>query len=314
MPLSPYIRDLRERIGTDLLLLPSVAVLPFDDAGRLLLVRQIDGGRWGTIGGAVEVDEAPSAAAAREAREEAGIEIELQDILGVVGGPDFRITYPHGDRTAYVSTLYRARVTGGTPTPDGEETSAVGWFELAELSGLPDLGDFARHALSAVGLLDTPAPPGASETPTRTGPPPQVSTQGPQRQLDQQSPPHLWGRLWAHMLALPAVEEAHSQVSPASSRALRLIRTTGPTDPRRTLAPGGWPEPVHLHGVEDTSLHLVLPEERGRQLVDAGWALPHQYGDEGTEFFVYGPRTEAELTFVLGVVRESLSFAGDRHE
>jgi hypothetical protein len=35
--ISPYVRRLRERVGHDLILLPSVAVLPWDEQGRLLL-------------------------------------------------------------------------------------------------------------------------------------------------------------------------------------------------------------------------------------------------------------------------------------
>ena len=77
MPVAPHIAALREKIGHDLLLVPCVAVLPRDDQGRVLLVRQSDFGLWGTVGGAVDVDESPEDAARREAREEIGAEVEL---------------------------------------------------------------------------------------------------------------------------------------------------------------------------------------------------------------------------------------------
>ena len=51
MPIAPHIAALREKIGHDLLLVPCVAVLPRDDQGRVLLVRQSDFGLWGTVGG-----------------------------------------------------------------------------------------------------------------------------------------------------------------------------------------------------------------------------------------------------------------------
>jgi hypothetical protein len=35
-------------------------------------------------------------------REEAGIRVELGAILGVFGGPDYRVTYPNSDESAYV--------------------------------------------------------------------------------------------------------------------------------------------------------------------------------------------------------------------
>ena len=91
--------------------------------GRILLVRLIDTDQWAVIGGAIEPDESPQQAAVREAEEEAGVAVALGAILGVIGGPEFRITYPNGDQTSYVSTVFDATVIGGTPAADGDETS-----------------------------------------------------------------------------------------------------------------------------------------------------------------------------------------------
>ena len=52
---------------------------------------------------------------------------------------------------------------------------------------------------------------------------------------------------------------------------------------------------MHLHGVDDTSVHLVLAPERGVRLAELGWLEPHGYADFGTEGMLYGPRDEAEL-------------------
>lgn len=146
MPASDHIRRLREKIGHELLLVPSVCVLPRDEQGRILLVRLADTGRWGTIGGAIEVDEDPRDAAVREAKEEAGVVVELGPILGVLGGPDYRITYSNGDLAAYVSIVYDATVRNGLPAPDGDETIDVGWFTLAEMAAA-DVGHFVRAML-----------------------------------------------------------------------------------------------------------------------------------------------------------------------
>jgi hypothetical protein len=56
----------------------------------------------------------------------------------------------------------------------------------------------------------------------RRGERPAVSDAGPQRQLTDRATPELWGALVGSAVALPGVEEGHSQVSPASSRALFL--------------------------------------------------------------------------------------------
>jgi 8-oxo-dGTP pyrophosphatase MutT (NUDIX family) len=144
--MSPYTAAIRERIGRDLLLLPSVAVLPVDPVGRILLVKEKDFGRWATIGGAIEPDESPEDAALREAVEEAGVTVRLDRLLTVLGGPGYRITYPNGDQTAYVSIVFQATVVDGTAVPDGDETTEVGWFLPRQVSEV-DLNGLNRRLL-----------------------------------------------------------------------------------------------------------------------------------------------------------------------
>ncbi|MGX5681995.1 luciferase domain-containing protein [Schumannella luteola] len=142
----------------------------------------------------------------------------------------------------------------------------------------------------------------------RPGPRPEISTEGPQRQLTQRSSAELWGRLVAETFSLPGTIEGHSAVSPASSRAV-FLEIADVTTPETSLAPDARLEPIHLHGVDDTSIHLCLPRERASEVIAAGWAQPHQFGDFGTEVLVYGPRDESELEVALALIRESLAFA-----
>jgi 8-oxo-dGTP pyrophosphatase MutT (NUDIX family) len=67
------------------LLTPAVgaAGLVFDDAGRLLLTRRADNGRWCLPGGAADVGESPSAAVVREVREETGLRVTATHLVGV---------------------------------------------------------------------------------------------------------------------------------------------------------------------------------------------------------------------------------------
>jgi 8-oxo-dGTP pyrophosphatase MutT (NUDIX family) len=133
MTMSPYIRRLRDLIGNELLVLPSAAVLPKDDGGRVLLVQLIDSGLWATIGGAIEPDESPEEAAFREAEEEAGVTLRLGPILAVLGGPEYRLTYPNEDQTSYVATVFDATVIGGIPRADDDETCAIEWWDPKNL-------------------------------------------------------------------------------------------------------------------------------------------------------------------------------------
>jgi 8-oxo-dGTP pyrophosphatase MutT (NUDIX family) len=140
-------------VGHELLLLPSVSVLPVDEAGRVLLVRHAghDDG-WGVLGGAVDVGESPAAAAVREAREEIGVGIRLVRLLDVLGGPDYEVSYPNGDRVAYVTAVYEARVVEGSPAVSDGELSELAWFGPGDLAGLR-LSGFARALLDATGRL-----------------------------------------------------------------------------------------------------------------------------------------------------------------
>ena len=73
MSMSPHIRRLRAAVGSELLVLPSVSGIIFDDKGRILLVRQVESGVWTTPGGSVDPYETPSDAVVREVWEETGL-------------------------------------------------------------------------------------------------------------------------------------------------------------------------------------------------------------------------------------------------
>jgi len=153
MGISAHIARLRAAVGHDLLLLPSVSVLPVDAAGRLLLVRHAghhDG--WAVLGGVVEVGESPAQAAVRETREEIGVEVRLVRLLDVLGGPDYQVSYPNGDRTAYVTAVYEAAIIGGSPAVHDDELSDLAWLTPGQLADL-ELSRFARALLSATGCL-----------------------------------------------------------------------------------------------------------------------------------------------------------------
>ncbi|WP_051580689.1 NUDIX domain-containing protein [Pseudonocardia acaciae] len=145
--MSAHLRRLRERIGHDLITLPSATACIVDESGRLLLARH-DEGVWVSPGGAIEPNERPLDAVRREAREETGLSIEPRELLGVFGGPEFQITYRNGDRVSYVCAAYLCDVIGGEPTPDRDEVHELRWVHERELSGL-ELPAWARIVLPA---------------------------------------------------------------------------------------------------------------------------------------------------------------------
>jgi len=138
MPLSPYVAGIRARIGHDLLLLPTVSAAVFDAEGRILMARHTDDGRWSPIGGGLEPDEDPAEAVVREVAEEVGLAVVVDGLVGVYGGPEFRMTYPSGDRVAIVSTFYGCHPIGPAAGVErDDEVAQVLWCTLPEALALP---------------------------------------------------------------------------------------------------------------------------------------------------------------------------------
>lgn len=151
MPLSDYIASIRNRIGTDFLLVPGVTAV-IQDADRFLLARHTDSGLWGTVGGAVEPGESPDTAVVREVFEELGVEATVVGIVGAYGGPELEYIYPNGDRVGYVSVAYRCAIPTADLTLDPVELIQADWFTLSEALTLP------RHPWIDRILVDAAAP------------------------------------------------------------------------------------------------------------------------------------------------------------
>ncbi|HZR80799.1 MAG TPA: NUDIX domain-containing protein [Candidatus Binatia bacterium] len=137
MAISEWLREVRARAGSVLMVVPSAAALVYDDAGRVLLVRHSNGGVWLAPGGAVDPDESPQDAVVREVWEETGLLVEPVRLCGVFGGPDFRVRYANGDEVAYVMSAFECRRLGGDLRPDGEETLDARFVAPSDVASLP---------------------------------------------------------------------------------------------------------------------------------------------------------------------------------
>lgn len=137
MPISPYVSDLRERVGHSLLLLPAVtAVIRRDD--RFLLCRHAHAHEWGLLGGGIEPLEKPEDAVLREVREEIGVTATVNGIVGAYGGEDLLVSYPNGDRVGYTTIAYSCSIPVDAELlfTDGELIE-TGWFTTTEIARLP---------------------------------------------------------------------------------------------------------------------------------------------------------------------------------
>jgi 8-oxo-dGTP diphosphatase len=92
---------------------------------RIVLVRRAiepGYGKWVFPGGYVDRGEPPEAAAIREAREEAGLEVRLEGLVNIYAYPS----------STPIIIVYSAAVIGGSLCAD-DECLEVGWFGQADI-------------------------------------------------------------------------------------------------------------------------------------------------------------------------------------
>ncbi|MBZ4018874.1 NUDIX hydrolase [Streptomyces purpurogeneiscleroticus] len=138
MATPDFIREIRATAGHQLLWMPGVSAIVFDDEGRVLLGRRVDNGRWSIIGGIPEPGEQPAVTAVREVLEETAVHCVPERVLLVEALEP--VTYPNGDRCQFMDICFLCRATGGEARVNDDESLEVGWFEL---DALPPMEDFA---------------------------------------------------------------------------------------------------------------------------------------------------------------------------
>ena len=134
--MSEHFHNLRQKIGTTLLQIPGVAAVIHDETGRILLHKAVENSYWSLPAGAIEPGELPAEALVREVREETGLKVRPQNIVGVFGGNNFRHVYSNGDRVEYMVVVFKCKVLGGILSNQNDETLDLQYFKLDEMPKL----------------------------------------------------------------------------------------------------------------------------------------------------------------------------------
>ena len=134
MPISAYIKGLRAKIGSDLLLMPGVTAVVINTRGEVLLQLRRDTKTWAPPSGGCEPGETVAEAAMREVQEETGLAVIPQRVVAVLSGSAYQVTYSNGDQLASVTTVFRcAPAHDIKPHVNDDESLAIGYFACDDL-------------------------------------------------------------------------------------------------------------------------------------------------------------------------------------
>ncbi|QKW05173.1 NUDIX domain-containing protein [Streptomyces sp. NA04227] len=151
MAIPEFISTIRASAGHQLLWLPGVTAIVFDDEDRVLLGRRADNGKWSVIGGIPDPGEQPAACAVREVYEETAVHCVPERIVLVQALEP--VTYDNADVCQFMDITFRCRAVGGEARVNDDESLEVAWFAL---DALPELHEFGLQRIKQA-LVDEPA-------------------------------------------------------------------------------------------------------------------------------------------------------------
>lgn len=133
MPMSQYYQGLREKVGPELLLMPSVAAVIRNGEGEILFLRKPGETKWGLPAGVIEPGEKPSRALRREVYEETGLMVNPVRLIGAFSGSKFRYQYDNGDQVEYLTLVFECVMINRSLKGLDGEAEELRFFKEEEL-------------------------------------------------------------------------------------------------------------------------------------------------------------------------------------
>lgn len=106
-----------------------------NDQGQILLHRRTDNEKWSVPGGAMELGESIAETVTREVKEETGLDVEIDRLVGIYSDPGHVVAYSDGEVRQQFSICFACHVVGGE-FATSDETLEVAFFDRGELDEL----------------------------------------------------------------------------------------------------------------------------------------------------------------------------------
>jgi 8-oxo-dGTP pyrophosphatase MutT (NUDIX family) len=117
-------------------LVPAASAIVTNGEGKILLHRRSDNTLWGLPGGTMEVGESIGETVVREVKEETGLDVVPEYIVGIYSNPKHVIAFSDGEVRQEFSICFACRIVGGRLRVS-EESFEVSFFTPDEAEQLP---------------------------------------------------------------------------------------------------------------------------------------------------------------------------------
>lgn len=129
-----YIKWIREKVGHERIILNFAGICIVNQKGEVLLQKRGDKLKWGFPGGALELGESIEECALREVKEETGLDVKIEYMIGVYS--KYNDKYSNGDEAQCITHFFKGRPEGGNLVVDNKETLELKFFKLDDCPSL----------------------------------------------------------------------------------------------------------------------------------------------------------------------------------
>ncbi|MGF7144091.1 ADP-ribose pyrophosphatase YjhB (NUDIX family) [Anaerotaenia torta] len=133
--MSDYIRWIRSKVGHDNIILNFSGACITNEKGEILLQKRSKTENiWGLPGGGVELGESIEETAIREVKEETGLDIRVEYLIGVYS--KYFTEYPNGDKAQSICYCFKGTVVNGSLNIDNKETFGLQFYDKEHIPPL----------------------------------------------------------------------------------------------------------------------------------------------------------------------------------